>query len=145
MADEGTYNIGELARKAFPGQTFLIGFGSYGGTVIAGNSWGAKMQQMLVPDGRKGSWEHILHSASKQNKLILMDDFRNTPFDEKRIDHRAIGVVYRPEYERYGNYVPSVLAKRYDAFVYIDKTNALHPLHIHPNQLTVPETYPFGL
>lgn len=145
MADEGMYNIGELARKAFPGQTFLVGFGSYGGSVIAGSSWGAKMQQMLVPDGRKGSLEYLLHNAGKRNKLLLMDDFRETLFAEKRIDHRAIGVVYRPEYERYGNYVPTVLPSRYDAFVYLDKTQALHPLHIDPNKHAVPETYPFGL
>lgn len=145
MADEGTYNIGELARKAFPGETFLVGFGSYGGSVIAGNSWGAKMQQMIVPDGRKGSWEYLLHASGKNNKLLIMEDLRTTVFAEKRIDHRAIGVVYRPEYERYGNYVPSVLPARYDAFIHIDKTRALHPLHINPNIQTVPETYPFGV
>lgn len=145
MADEGTYNIGELARKALPGETFLVGFGSYGGSVIAGNSWGAKMQQMIVPDGRKGSWEYLLHASGKNNKLLLMEDLRTTLFAEKRIDHRAIGVVYRPEYERYGNYVPSVLPARYDAFIHIDKTRALHPLHINPNIQTVPETYPFGV
>lgn len=145
MADEGTYNIGELTRKAFPGQTFLVGFGSYNGSVIAGNSWGAAMQAMLVPDGRQGSWEYLLHRAGAHNKLLLMDNFTNTALSENRIDHRAIGVVYRPEYERYGNYVPSVLPARYDAFIYIDKTQALHPLHIQPNKLTVPETYPFGM
>lgn len=145
MADEGTYNIGELARKAFPKQTFLIGFGSFGGSVIAGNSWGAKMKHMLVPDGRKGSWEYLLHKAGNNDKLLLMDDFRNTFINEKRIDHRAIGVVYRPEHERYGNYVPTVLAARYDAFIYLDKTKALHPLHIHPDKLEMPETYPFGV
>lgn len=145
MADEGEYNIGELARKAFPEQTFLVGFGSYNGSVIAGNSWGAKMQQMLVPDGRKGSWEYLLHKSGDHNKLLFMDDFKNTLFSKKYIDHRAIGVVYRPEYERYGNYVPSVLTARYDAFIYLDKTQALHPLHIHPDKLTVPETYPFRL
>ena len=30
--------------------------------------------------------------------------------------HRAIGVVYDPEAERYGNYVPTVLPLRYAAF-----------------------------
>ena len=29
--------------------------------------------------------------------------------------HRAIGVVYRPQYEQYGNYVPTSLPRRYDA------------------------------
>lgn len=145
MADEGMFNIGELARKAFPGQVFLVGFGSFNGSVIAGNSWGAKMQPMTVPDGRKGSLEYLLHRAGKRNKLLLMDDFRDTLFTEQYVDHRAIGVVYRPGYERYGNYVPTVLPARYDAFIYLDKTQALHPLHIHPGSLRIPDTYPFGM
>jgi erythromycin esterase-like protein len=44
------------------------------------------------------------------------------------IGHRAIGVVYHPEYEHMGNYVPSNMAQRYDAFIFIDRTTALHPL-----------------
>lgn len=44
------------------------------------------------------------------------------------IGHRAIGVVYRPEYEQYGNYVPSIIPDRYDAFLHFDHTQALHPL-----------------
>ncbi|MET1014068.1 MAG: erythromycin esterase family protein, partial [Paenisporosarcina sp.] len=41
---------------------------------------------------------------------------------------RAIGVVYNPEYEAFGNYVPSKMGNRYDAFIYIDETKALSPL-----------------
>ena len=43
--------------------------------------------------------------------------------------HRAIGVVYHPHYEQHGNYVPTVLPLRYDAFLYLDQTQALRPLH----------------
>ena len=38
----------------------------------------------------------------------------------------AIGVVYHPQQEA-GNYVPTVLTERYDAFLYLDETRALHP------------------
>jgi hypothetical protein len=41
-----------------------------------------------------------------------------------------IDVVYNPEYEKYSNYVPSILPLRYDAFIYLAHTTALHPLHI---------------
>jgi hypothetical protein len=34
---------------------------------------------------------------------------------------------------------------RYDAFIYLDQTKALHPLHIKPDGHLVPETYPFGV
>lgn len=145
MADDGMYNIGELSRKKFKEETFLVGFGSYGGSVIAGKSWGAKMQRIIVPDASPNSWENIMHKSGKGNKLIFMDKLRQTPFAEKRIGHRAIGVVYRPENEKYGNYVPSILPNRYDAFIYIDKTTALHPMNITPHGHQIPETYPFGV
>jgi erythromycin esterase-like protein len=146
MAGEGMYNIGELARLHHHEKgVVLVGFGSYKGTVVAGRSWGAKMKYMKVPPARKGSWEYLLHKADVNNKLLLMDDFMNDVFMENHIGHRAIGVVYNPEYEQYGNYVPTILPMRYDAFIYIDETNGVHPLHIEPDGHQVPETYPFGV
>jgi erythromycin esterase len=146
MADAGMYNIGGLSRHTFgTDQTVLVGFGCYAGSVIAGSSWGDPMRIMQVPPSIKNSWEHCLHEAGTTNKLLLMDDIRDTVLAEQAIGHRAIGVVYHPEYERRGNYVPSIVAKRYDAFLFIDKTKALHPLHIHPDPHLVPETYPFGV
>ena len=74
-----------------------------------------------------------------------MTDIKDSGFADARIGHRAIGVVYRPQFERYGNYVPSVLPNRYDAFIFIHQTKALHPLHITPKGHQMPETYPFGM
>lgn len=145
MTEDGMYNIGELARLRHHEEgVVLVGFGSYAGTVIAGRSWGAKMQRLKVPTAKKGSWEYLLHEAGHENKLLIMDDFMNDLFLENHIGHRAIGVVYNPEYEKYGNYVPSILPLRYDAFIFLDETRALHPLHIIPDGQLVPETYPFG-
>jgi hypothetical protein len=41
----------------------------------------------------------------------------------KRMGQRAIRVVYDRNYEKYGNYVPTILPLplRYDAFLYTDK------------------------
>jgi erythromycin esterase len=147
MADEGMFNIGELARMEHHDKgVFLVGFGSYKGTVMAGRNWGAEMKAMQLPEAIKGSWEYSLHNAGKENKLLLMDDFMsNDMLMENHIGHRAVGVVYNPEYEKYGNYVPTILPLRYDAFIYLDETKALHPLHIKPDGQQVPETYPFGV
>ncbi|HLG41079.1 MAG TPA: erythromycin esterase family protein [Chitinophagaceae bacterium] len=145
MTIEGMFNIGELARLEYPAEdVVLVGFGSYKGTVMAGGSWGATMKEMYVPAAAKNSWEHLLHKAGSEDKLLLMHDFTSDTFMENHIGHRAIGVVYNPEYEYPGNYVPTILPLRYDAFIFIDETMALHPLHILPNQQQVPETYPFG-
>src|ERR1043166_5753020 len=145
MADEGMYNIGELARNTFKGEVVLVGFGSYQGSVIAGDAWGAPMQEMEVPSGRSGSWESLLHQAGSENKLLIMEELSGEDLIEHRLGHRAIGVVYHPRFEHLGNYVPSILPLRYDAFIYLDKTKALHPLHFNPDVHFVPETYPFGV
>ena len=58
-----------------------------------------------------------------EDQLVLLNG--KGPFGETR-GHRAIGVVYHPEYEHLGNYVPTVLSRRYDALLFIDETHALH-------------------
>ena len=147
MVNEGMYNIGELIRmKHHEKGVVLVGFGSYQGTVIAGRSWGAALQAMEVPDAIKGSWEYLLHTAGEENKILMMEDFMHEDMMmENHIGHRAIGVVYSPYNEQYGNYVPSILPLRYDAFIFLDKTKALFPLHIKHDKQQIPETYPFGV
>jgi erythromycin esterase-like protein len=147
MAEEGMVNVGELARERFGGEgVVLVGFGAYLGSVIAGREWEAPMEEMLVPPAREGSWEDVMHRAGEDDKLLLFDAAsRSGPMLAGR-GHRAIGVVYHPEFERYGNYVPTVLPRRYDAFLYLDETHALHPLHLpvrHEGE--VAETYPTGM
>ncbi len=67
----------------------------------------------------------------------------------RRRDHRAIGVVYDPRRERWGNYVPTVLGERYDAFLHIEDTHALQPLRPpdrrDPEHDGEPETWPFAV
>lgn len=147
MADEGMFNIGELARiRHHDKGVVLVGFGSYKGSVMAGRKWGAPLEAMPMPEARVGSWEYLLHRVGNENKLLLMDDFAtHDVFMKNYIGHRAIGVVYNPLHEQYGNYVPTILPLRYDAFIYLDETKALHPLHIQPDGTQMPETYPFGV
>ncbi len=146
MERDGMVNVGQLVRQQHPQQdVLLVGFGSYQGSVIAGNGWGGAMQVMNVPEARAGSVEAFLHSEGAEDKLLLFDFYKERERFRRAMGHRAIGVVYHPERERYGNYVPTVLSRRYDAFLYLDRTSALHPLQINPNVHQVPEGYPFGV
>lgn len=147
MADEGMVNVGQMvAEQHLKDEVVLVGFGSYKGSVIAGRNWGGEMRQMHVPPAIKNSWEEILHAIGKgESKLVMLNKIKNKKEIDVHIGHRAIGVVYHPELEQYGNYVPSLLTKRYDAFIFIDETKGLHPLHIKPNGHQVPETFPFGV
>ena len=147
MVEDGTVNVGQLVREAHgPNDVVLVGFGSHRGSVIAGREWEAPMQQMHVPQGREGSWEDVLHEAGAEDKLLVFRERDRTgPLAIER-GHRAIGVVYHPEREG-GNYVPTVLPRRYDAFLFVVQSNALHPLHeVRPrDEHEVPETYPTGV
>lgn len=142
MSRAGMVNIGELAREQYGEQNvYLAGFASYQGTVIAGEEWGAPMEVMEVPQARSGSIERRLHEESNKNRYLLFSQDSDEAYFNK-IPHRAIGVVYDPAMEKYGNYVPSLLPQRYDALIYIDQTRALHPLPLHPDRRKVPETFP---
>jgi erythromycin esterase-like protein len=68
-----------------------------------------------------------MHDTGAFNKYLLFTETNREEFNTT-IGHRAIGVVYRPEYEHFGNYVPSIMSQRYDGFIFIDHTKALHPL-----------------
>ncbi|MNO36428.1 Erythromycin esterase [compost metagenome] len=126
MAQEQMINVGQLLREKYGRSVYAVGFGTYQGTVIAGRAWGAAPEKMQVPPAIKNSWEEHLHRDGAEDKLLLFGQ-EETVLDQKVIGHRAIGVVYHPERER-GNYVPSILPKRYDAFIYLDHTHALSPV-----------------
>lgn len=149
MAAAGMVNVGQLARERWgEDNVVLVGFGSHQGHVIAGDSWGAHRQSMLVPPARSGSWEDLFHQALKQRDALFIFDPTHEAADlyGSRRAHRAIGVVYNPDHERQGNYVPTQLNRRYDAFLYLDRTQALHPLHVQPAaDLQPPETFPWAV
>lgn len=128
MASEGMVNVGQLERERHgEDQVYIVGFGTNSGKVLAASAWGTQVQTMNIPPGRRNSWEWILHQQGPPDKIIFMEGLKNISYFKKRIGHRAIGVVYNPAAEA-GNYVPTIIPDRYDAFIFIDKTNALNPL-----------------
>ena len=148
MARSGMVNVGQLMRQHHEQEgVHLVGFGTHHGSVIAGREWGAPMEKMEVPAARDGSYEHALERSGVGDSLLLFD--RDDPASYKRLEeprgHRAIGVVYDPRTEHWGNYVSTILPRRYDSFLYIEETKAVDPLHMavlvdgEP-----PETYPSG-
>jgi erythromycin esterase len=147
MARVGMVNVGSLARERWGGEVVIAGFSSHRGSVIAGSEWGAPMQRMRVPEAREGSWEHLFHEAGAEDRLLMTDEIDDVPGALDPRGHRAIGVVYHPQREARGNYVPSVLPFRYDAMLYIDHSHALHPLKM-PGTMPEhepPETFPSGM
>jgi erythromycin esterase-like protein len=146
MVADGMVNVGQLARQQLGRENvYIVGFGSYQGSVVAGKSWGAPLEKMPVPEARPSSWEALLHTDIGRDALLLSSELRPLPALQDHLNHRAIGVVYRPEREKYGNYVPTVVPERYDAFLYLDQTRALHPLPTPTDEHVPPDLYPWGV
>lgn len=150
MDAAGYVNLGGLARESYgPENVSLVGFGTYQGTVTAGRAWDAPAQRMPVPPARLGSYEDAFErsrawSGVDDFALIFDSDARSGPLAEVA-GHRAIGVVYNPEHESRGNYVPTSLAERYDVFVHVRDTTALVPLPTALDTHEIPETWPSGV
>jgi erythromycin esterase len=146
MGPAGMVNIGQLGRERFgPDDVVLVGYGTHHGTVMAGDGWGAPMRAMTVPAARRYSLEHLLHRCAPESALFVFPDDGRPSFLTSELKHRAVGVVYHPEAEQAGNWVPTVLGDRYDAFCWFDATAAVSPLHIGHIDVHEPETYPYGV
>ncbi|WP_308405108.1 erythromycin esterase family protein [Streptomyces sp. B93] len=155
MVDTGTVSIGQLARERHMADgVVLVGFGSHSGTVTAADEWGGRPRTMEVPDAHTGSLEELLHRALSGRRALFVFphvQLQRPPatgprewFHQER-GHRAIGVVYQPRHERLGNYVPTVLSERYDAFCYVDRSEALTPLRPAPEMGGAGQTWPAGV
>lgn len=111
MADAGMVTVGQLVRERHAnGRVVVVGFGSYQGTVLAADTWGSPGQIMTMPPARTGSVEDHLNDAVDQPLLFVFPTATAHPdWLRDELGHRAVGVVYYPSREQWGNYVPSVL------------------------------------
>lgn len=150
MKEQGLVNMGGLAREKWgDDQVKLVGFGTYRGQVTASHAWDGPVEMMIIPPGRPGSIEDAFHEVARamnQNSFYVSlahSDMKEGALNQTH-GHRAIGVVYNPEHERFGNYVPTLLADRYDAFVFVDRTTALRALAQQFVHEEIPDTWPQG-
>ena len=145
------HNIGQLCRQAHGTATALLGFGTHSGTVAAASDWDAPMQVMEVNPSRPDSIERNFHEAGVPRGLLdLRDDAPGTERMRAREAllparlERYIGVVYRPDTERWSHYSASSLAQQYDGWTWFDRTSAVAALSDGHGR-GMPETYPFGM
>jgi erythromycin esterase-like protein len=138
----GELNIGQLAKQNFRDQALLIGFGTHSGTVAAADDWDEPMQVKDVVPSRFDSHERLCHGSGEPRFLLDLRD--PPPFAlEERLE-RFIGVIYRPETERWSHYSEAVLGEQFDAWVWFDQTKALTPLSdVHGTGEA--EMWPYGV
>ncbi|MGF6981094.1 protein-L-isoaspartate(D-aspartate) O-methyltransferase [Paraburkholderia atlantica] len=142
-------NLGQLCRAQFGDAAALIGFGTHSGTVAAASDWGGPMEVKTVRPSLDGSVEFSMHGTGLARFLL---DLRPGVHDALRERLRApllerfIGVIYRPETERYSHYAEASLAEQFDAFVWFDRTSAVTALPVSADEkYHAAETFPFGV
>jgi erythromycin esterase len=128
MIQQESFNIGQLLRQKYLQQNvYSLGFGTYTGTVSASLVWGEPKQILRIPPATEGSLEHILNLAGSPLFFLDLRSEKIASLFTGVSPHRAKGVVYDPDRETM-NYIPTVLPRRYDGFVFFAETNYLESL-----------------
>jgi len=160
MSERGELNLGQLVRERHADKTVIVGFTTYTGTVTAASDWAAPAERKWVRPGLRGSYEALLHEVSAMGgaggangmgRFYLPLRGRSEAVEALRKERleRFIGVIYRPETERWSHYYEASLPAQFDAVFHYDESRALEPLERtarweagEPRE--VPQTYPFA-
>lgn len=111
------------------------------------------MEIKRVRPSRADSYERLFHDAGKARCLLDLREGRHPPLRQQLLEprlERFIGVIYRPETERWSHYSAACLPRQFDAYVWFDQSEAVAPLGAeHTRQAgsaaDTADTYPFGL
>lgn len=140
-------NIGQLCRERFGQDAALIGFGTHSGTVACASDWDGPIEIKSVNPSRPDSYERLAHDSGVGAFLLDLRESAHPHLRQRLMDpklERFIGVIYRPETERWSHYSACILPLQFDAYVWFDETTAVTPLPTRVRQ-GPEETYPFGL
>jgi erythromycin esterase-like protein len=148
MSSGGEINLGQILRERHGNEVRSIGFSTYEGTVTAASDWDEPAETMTVQPGLPGSYEELFHRVGIPSFFLDLNHLGEGSggLRERRLQ-RAIGVIYRPESERFSHYFHAQLVDQFDAVVHFDRTTAVRPLerdglHVEGE---APETYPSSL
>ncbi len=144
----GEHNIGQLVRERWGEEATLIGFGTHTGTVTAADDWDSPRKTKRVNPSRPDSYERQCHDSGVPRFLLDLRKGRHDALRRRLAEprlERFIGVIYRPETERWSHYSECVLPEQFDAYVWFDETRALEALGAQEPDHGLPETYPFGV
>jgi protein-L-isoaspartate(D-aspartate) O-methyltransferase len=150
MGARGEHNVGQLVREAFGDDAWLVGFGTYNGTVAAADDWDEPMRVMDVRPAHPQSYEFLAHESAVPNFLLHLRHPAHAALRERLMEQRlerAIGVIYRPETELQSHYFRATLPRQFDEWIWFDRSSAVTPIgEAHRGELEgLPDTFPFGL
>jgi erythromycin esterase-like protein len=148
MGGQGELNVGQLVREQHARDSVLVGFTTYTGTVTAATDWNAPAERKRIRPALEGSYEHLFHSTELGNFLLLFHHEHEIAWAlHDPMLERAIGVIYRPDTERFSHYFSASLSRQFDAVLHYDVTRAVEPLErsVLWDRGELPETYPSGI
>ncbi len=135
MAGAGMVNVGQLVRERHGDEGRADRLRRAPRKRHRRREWGRPMQHMAVPPAPAGTHEELVReTVGDVPTLLVFPADRSGAWLSSCRCHRTIGVVYDPARDAYGNWVPSVLGQRYDAWLWFTGTEALHPLHLEAAQ-----------
>jgi erythromycin esterase-like protein len=145
-------NIGQLCKDKWDDRARLVGLGTHTGTVAAADDWDEPMKIKHVRPSLPQSYERASHEAGLDRFLL---DLREGEVGREiqqelmapRLE-RFIGVIYRPETERWSHYSEAILPRQFDSWLWFDETHAVTPLPAEKrpgDHAQVNETFPFGV
>jgi erythromycin esterase-like protein len=145
MSQRGELNVGQLVRQKYGGDSVLVGFTTYRGSVTAASEWDEPPERKQVRPALPESYEALFHESGISRFFLNLRDDPEIKADlhEPRLE-RAIGVIYLPESERFSHYFEAHLSNQFDAVFHFDETRAVEPLERTTlwTEGEVPETYP---
>ncbi len=140
--DHGELNLGQLARERHGDAVRIVGFTTHTGTVTAARDWDGPAERRHVRPSLEGAVERALHDAGLERGVL---DLRGGGLLDDDWLQRMIGVIYRPESERWSHYVTACPAGQLDLLVHVDETTALEPLERWAAEEAPAGTVPSGL
>ena len=118
------------------------------GTVMAADDWDGPAKIKRVRPGLPNSFENLFHESGLNNFLLNIrpNAELSRGLDEPMLE-RAIGVIYRPDTERYSQDFEAHVPKQFHSIIHFDESRALTALERvtehAPDEM--PETYPSGV
>lgn len=148
MKKRGEFSLGQLARMTYDTRSLLIGFSTCRGKLVAASEWDTEAEIKKVAEPLHGSYEEIFHHVDhKQFFLDLRQESAAIELLKESRLQRAIGVIYKPQSERYSHYIYTSLPEQFDFMIHIDQTTAVQPLEtvmrVHHGEMD--ETFPTGI
>ena len=128
FSNNNSWNLGQMCRAMFE-NTFIIGFGTYNGSVLAAPKWDEKhniyVLNVPIEDSIEEHIYHFCKSRNINNCFIDLKECKNiSPFNTKK-KQRMIGVIYNSNNELQSHYITSTLSEHYDLYIFISHTSHL--------------------